>query len=73
MRVMGAMSITEKSLSLHWSILNGVPIQRSTKLPLAGNETFHQGRVSFSDLIEHIKSKSITVNTVYCGPEKETW
>ena len=38
---------------------------------VAGNETFHQGRVSFSDLIEHIKSKSITVNTVYCGPEKK--
>ena len=37
---------------------------------VAGNETFHQGRVSFSDLIGH-KSKSITVNTVYCGPEKK--
>ena len=38
---------------------------------VAGNETFHQGRVSFSDLIDHIKSKSITLNTVYCGPEKK--
>ena len=38
---------------------------------VAGNETFHQGRVSFSSLTEHIKSKSITVNTVYCGPEKK--
>ena len=30
---------------------------------VAGNETW----VSFSDLIEHIKSKSIIVNTVYCA------
>ena len=38
---------------------------------VAGNETFHQGKVSFSELTEHIKDKSITVNTIYCGPEKK--
>ena len=37
---------------------------------VAGNETFNQGHVSFSDISEHIKRKSITVNTIYCGPEK---
>ncbi len=38
---------------------------------VAGNETFNQGHVSFSDISEHIKRKSITVNTIYCGPEKK--
>ena len=37
---------------------------------VAGNETFNQGHVSFSDISEHIKRKSITVNTIYCGPGK---
>ena len=38
---------------------------------VAGNESFNQGPTSLTDLAGHIKRKSITVNTIYCGPEKK--
>lgn len=38
---------------------------------IAGNESFDQGPVSYGELLSHLSSKSITVNTIYCGNKKE--
>jgi hypothetical protein len=38
---------------------------------IAGNESFRQGTVSFSQACTSAKNKSVIVNTIYCGDRKE--
>ena len=39
---------------------------------IAGNESFDQGKISYGELLSHISSKSVTVNTIFCGNKKES-
>ena len=38
---------------------------------IAGNESFGQGNVPFSDAIRDALEKGIVVNTIFCGPHRE--
>ena len=40
---------------------------------IAGDEAFHQGKVTTEQAMTLAREKGVIVNTIYCGPENEEW